>query len=226
MAEYVLKPIVVGAFAVNCWLYPLDDASGGPSRPCIVIDPGASADIIITRMDKLNLYLRYILLTHGHFDHIAALPALAAHAAGTWGPSAEIAIHRADAPYLGPGADRIHRESLNALGISFVDEAWESLPPAGRLLSDGELLGPFRVLHLPGHTPGSVGFYDEKAGVLFSGDTLFHHGVGRTDLPGGDSRALEASLGKLSALPGDTAFFPGHGPSGILGREGSFGRYL
>jgi glyoxylase-like metal-dependent hydrolase (beta-lactamase superfamily II) len=169
-------------------------------------------------MDKLNLRPRYILLTHGHFDHIAALPALAAHAARVYGLPAEIAIHRADAPYLGPGASQIHRETLAALGISLAGEFWESLPPAGRLLSGGELLGPFRVLHLPGHTPGSVGFYDEKAGVLFSGDTLFQNGVGRTDLPGGDSRALEASLRKLFALPGDTAFFPGHGPSGILAK--------
>jgi glyoxylase-like metal-dependent hydrolase (beta-lactamase superfamily II) len=102
---------------------------------------------------------------------------------------------------------------------SYVDELWKPLPPAGRLLSGGEILGPFRVLHLPGHTQGSAGFYDEKAGLLFTGDTLFRNGAGRTDLPGGDSRALTASLQRLFTLPEDTVFYPGHGPSGTLAGE-------
>jgi glyoxylase-like metal-dependent hydrolase (beta-lactamase superfamily II) len=221
MAEYTIKPIVVGALATNCWIYPLESGEPEQGRPCAVIDPGAQANIIITRMEKLNLFPRYILLTHGHFDHVAALPALAARITALYGAPAEIAIHGDDASYLGPDAYQVHRESFTAAAgdPSYIDELWEPLPPAGRLLSGGEILGPFRVLHLPGHTPGSAGFYDEKAGLLFTGDTLFQDGVGRTDLPGGDSRALAASLQRLFTLPGDTAFYPGHGPSGVLAGE-------
>jgi glyoxylase-like metal-dependent hydrolase (beta-lactamase superfamily II) len=187
-----------------------------------VIDPGAQADIIISLTEKLNLFPRYILLTHGHFDHVAALPALTARIAAGSGLPAEIAIHRDDASYLGPGAYEVHRETFIAAAgnAAYVEEFRDPLPPAGRLLADGDILGPFRVLHLPGHTPGSAGFYDEKAGVLFTGDTLFTKGVGRTDLPGGDNRALTASLQKLFTLPENTVFFPGHGPfGGILGEE-------
>jgi glyoxylase-like metal-dependent hydrolase (beta-lactamase superfamily II) len=176
-------------------------------------------------MEKLNLFPRYILLTHGHFDHLAALPALTAHIAAPSGIPAEIAIHRDDLSCLGPGAYQLHRDNFIAAAGSaaYVEKFWEPLPPAGRLLSDGDILGPFRVLHLPGHSPGSAGFYDEKEGVLFTGDTLFAGGVGRTDLPGGDSRALMASLQKLFSLPEDTVFFPGHGPfGGVLGSN----RYL
>jgi glyoxylase-like metal-dependent hydrolase (beta-lactamase superfamily II) len=214
--------VVVGAFAANCWLYPLDSGETPPEqgRPCAVIDPGAEANIIIARMEKLNLSPRYILFTHGHFDHVAGLPALAARIADLYGVPAEIAIHGDDASYLGPGAYQVHRESFAAIGdSSYIDQLWEPLPPADRLLSEGDALGPFRVLHLPGHTPGSAGFYDEKAGVLFTGDTLFRDGVGRTDLPGGDSRTLAASLQRLFTLPGNTVFYPGHGPAGILEEE-------
>ena len=80
-------------------------------------------------------------------------------------------------------------------------------------------MGPFTVLHLPGHTPGSVALWDEKADVLFSGDTLFHRGYGRTDLPGGDEAWLFASLKRLFAMNGGVKVYPGHGSRTSISEE-------
>jgi glyoxylase-like metal-dependent hydrolase (beta-lactamase superfamily II) len=180
-------------------------------------------------METLNLYPRYILLTHGHFDHLAALPALFSHYRG--GP--EIAIHRDDAGYLGPGAYQVHRASFTAAAgnASYVDSLWEDMPSPSRLLGDGDTIGPFRVIHLPGHTPGSAGFLFDgsrsgpgKPGekLIFSGDTLFRAGVGRTDLPGGDLNRLRESLMRFLAMDEEINVYPGHGPVTSVGEEKAF----
>ena len=93
------------------------------------------------------------------------------------------------------------------------------MPSPDKRLEEGEKIGPFTVLHLPGHTPGSIGLWDEKAGVLFSGDTLFYGNYGRTDLPGGDSAQLFASLKRLLAMDGGIQVYAGHGPATTIGRE-------
>jgi glyoxylase-like metal-dependent hydrolase (beta-lactamase superfamily II) len=93
------------------------------------------------------------------------------------------------------------------------------MPPAGRLLAGGDRIGPFTVIHTPGHTPGSVCYYDEDAGVLFSGDTLFRGGYGRTDLPGGNRATLEKSLALLLSMDGGIAVCPGHGPGTTIREE-------
>jgi glyoxylase-like metal-dependent hydrolase (beta-lactamase superfamily II) len=96
------------------------------------------------------------------------------------------------------------------------------MPDADTVLADGDKIETFTVLHLPGHTKGSVAFFDDKNKHLYSGDTLFCSGVGRTDLPGGDEDALRASLERLFKLDGDVAVFPGHGPSTTIEREARF----
>ncbi|GHU88219.1 MBL fold hydrolase [Spirochaetia bacterium] len=143
-------------------------------------------------MEKLNAYPEYILLTHGHFDHITALPGLAAYKKGKAPP--EIAIHKDDVGYLKKTA-------------------------ATRLLEDGDTVGPFAVLHLPGHTPGSAGFYLKDEKILFSGDTLFQGDCGRVDLPGGSQEKIEASLKRLLAMDADIRVLPGHGPLTTIGAE-------
>jgi glyoxylase-like metal-dependent hydrolase (beta-lactamase superfamily II) len=104
---------------------------------------------------------------------------------------------------------------------AYVDDLWEPLPPPNRLLSEGDIIGPFKVIHLPGHSPGSAGFYNETAQALFSGDTLFNGGIGRTDLPGGDWNTLAASLKRLFTMDKNIKVYPGHGPATTLGDEQS-----
>jgi glyoxylase-like metal-dependent hydrolase (beta-lactamase superfamily II) len=167
-------------------------------------------------LGQFNLYPQYILLTHGHFDHLAALPELAS----AFTPPPVIAIHKGDASYLGHEALETHRKSFAAMGAaSYVDSLWKPMPPADRLLSDGDTVGPFTVIHTPGHTPGSACYYDEDAGLLFSGDTLFRDGYGRTDLPGGDWAALEKSLRLLLSMNGGIVVCPGHGSPTTIEEE-------
>jgi glyoxylase-like metal-dependent hydrolase (beta-lactamase superfamily II) len=228
--EKTIHHLTVGDIATNCWIYPLDTPSleGADTgneqtdgfSPCIVIDPGEEGPRIAAFLDQHKLFPTYILLTHGHFDHIGAVPFLAKK----YG-QAEIAIHSADAEYLGPDSYPVHCHSFSvAAGNSaYIDALWEDMPSPGKILAEGESIGPFTVLHLPGHTPGSIGLWDQKAGVLFSGDTLFYGNYGRTDLPGGNEKQLFASLKRLFALyapsnestpsrESDIQVFPGHGP--------------
>ncbi|MDR0455276.1 MAG: MBL fold metallo-hydrolase [Treponema sp.] len=193
MQEKKIHHIIVGSIATNCWIYPLDNDGA-----CAVIDPGEEGSRIIARLDQLKLFPRYILLTHGHFDHIGAVSALAAEYGKRRMGACKIAIHGADTE-------------------------WEGMPPPDIVLAEGDAIGPFTVLHLPGHTPGSIGLWDKKAGILFSGDTLFCGAYGRTDFPGGNEAQIFASLKRLFALDSGIQVYPGHGPATSIGREAARG---
>jgi len=208
--EKIIK-LKVGPIETNCWIYPLADGTSA------IIDPGDDSDIIISALLKSQLKPKYILLTHGHFDHICAVPYLVKAFPGKF----QIAIHSHDSEYLGPESLNIHKESMTAAigDTSLLDLSWSEMPPADILLEEGSTIGPFTVLHLPGHTPGSIAFWDKEAGVLFSGDTLFADGYGRTDLPGGDASAIAASLRRLFTLDSNIEVYPGHGGITTIGRE-------
>jgi glyoxylase-like metal-dependent hydrolase (beta-lactamase superfamily II) len=230
MQKKEIAHIVVGDIATNCWLYPLAEtnAAGRQIPPgftgCALIDPGGGANHIISRLNGLKLFPVYILLTHGHFDHIAAVPDLVAayrqKAGGT-----VVAIHRDDAEYLGPLSFAVHCRSIGAAGGSaaYIKTLWEDMPPPDQTLEEGGSIGPFTVLHLPGHTPGSIGLWDKSAGVLFSGDTLFLGDYGRTDLPGGSEAQIVTSLKRLFSMDGGIKVYPGHGPATTIGEEASRG---
>lgn len=212
-----MERLVLGPIATNCWIDPIKEKIDN-QRSCILIDPGADGDSIIARLKHLGLRPALILLTHGHFDHVAALAQVVR--GFSEGPAIDIAIHSADAVYLGSRAKAVHlRDFASVGGASYVEGLWESLPSPTRFLSEGDRIGPFTVLHLPGHTAGSVGFYDPDRLILLSGDTLFRGAVGRTDLPGGDSRALGRSLLRLWTLPAKTRVYPGHGDGTTIGQE-------
>jgi len=203
--------LIVGPIAANCWITVSQDDIVS------VIDPGDEADAIISELKKNSLTPKYILLTHGHFDHIAAVPALAA----AFDPKPKIAIHRLDSQYLGPEAYKTQILSAKAaLGdTSIIDSSWHNMPSADILLDEGSQIGPFTVLHLPGHTQGSVAFWDKEANALFTGDTLFKNGYGRIDLPGGSKEQLFKSLDRLFKMDPDTAVFPGHEETTTIGQE-------
>jgi len=202
--------LVVGPIATNCWIYVYGD------KEAAIIDPGDEAKQIIAAVQKESLVPKYILLTHGHFDHIIALPKLKEQY-----PQAQIAIHSEDAQYLGPESKKVHERSIkSAMGTAaFMGILWKELPPADILLDEGSTIGPFTVLNLPGHTPGSSAFLDKEASVLFTGDTLFKRGYGRTDLPGGSDRQIFESLNRLFVMDGNIGVYPGHGESTTIAEE-------
>ena len=210
MPENIIH-LVVGPIATNCWIYRFGADSAA------VIDPGAEADKIISALNKNALTPKFILLTHGHFDHIGAVAQLKA----AFPDEIKTAIHRDDAKYIGKDAQVIQRQSLKAVmgDDSLLDELWHETPGEDIILEEGSSVGPFNVLHTPGHSQGSVCFYDKEAGALFSGDTLFRQGYGRTDLPDSDNNKLIASLRRLFEMDENIAVYSGHGRATTIGKE-------
>jgi len=228
MREKKVHHILVGSLATNCWVYPLDNVTGNgyPAglTPCAVIDPGEDGGKIIAVLDQNRLFPSYIILTHGHFDHIGALSVVAKEYRGRYDGGEKnviIAIHEADAEYLGPDSALIQQRSIKGAfgGLEYINLRLEPQPSPDILLKEGDTICGLTVLHLPGHTPGSIGLWDKEAGILFTGDTLFCGGYGRTDLPGGDSKQFEASLTRLFAMNGDIRIYPGHDETSTIGRE-------
>ncbi len=196
-----LKTIVAGPLGVNCYLIGCRKTNAGA-----VIDPGDDAPIILNAIKENNLNIKYILLTHGHVDHLAHLTKIKQETV------AQFLMHQEDAFLM---------KGLFAQALMF------GLPNPGnpkpdRFLTDGEIiaLGELRikVLHTPGHSPGSVTFYvDDK---LFVGDLIFAGSIGRTDLPKGDYQTLLDSVQKkIFTLPDDTIIYPGHGPETTVRQE-------
>jgi len=196
----ILRKLVVGPFASNCYIVGSESNKKG-----MIIDPGDEVEVILRNIKDLELEIRSIVLTHGHIDHIGALKEVK-EATG-----AEVAIHTDEAKSL-------QRQALSTLlGLSYPTP-----PPPDRLLQGEDSIDigdlHFLVLHTPGHSPGGICLLGE--GVVFSGDTLFNFGIGRTDLPGGSYSQLMNSIHtKLMVLPDNTTVYPGHGPETTIGIE-------
>lgn len=200
--------LALGPVSANTYIVT-DDATGETA----VIDAGACTDELLDKLNGKNV--RYILLTHGHYDHILGVPALKAHT------GAEVLIHKADADCFWDT-----EKSLASFDHSFSQTPMK----ADRLLSDGEEihLGEtvLSVLHTPGHTKGGVCYIDYQDRLIFSGDTLFCLTAGRTDFPGGSFEELMASLITLRNLPSDYIVYPGHNRATTLEHERVRNRYM
>jgi hydroxyacylglutathione hydrolase len=196
----ILQGLVVGPFASNCYIVGSETGREG-----MVIDPGADAERIVQAINKEKLDIKHIVLTHGHIDHISGVKGVR-EATG-----AALCIHADDRQFI---QEKPIRSTFGA--------SYPSLSAPERLLQGGDSVDVgdlhFMVLHTPGHTPGGICLMGH--GVVFSGDTLFNYGIGRTDFPGGSTSQLMNSIHtKLMILPDNTAVYPGHGPATTIGTE-------
>jgi hydroxyacylglutathione hydrolase len=196
----IVEKIIVGPLASNCYIIADDAVPEG-----LIVDPGDDAETILERVGELGIDIKYILLTHGHLDHIAAAAKVKE------ATDASLVVHNED-------ADGLNDRSLSL----FMGVTLPEVPKPDQLLRGWENIEfgglSFTVLHTPGHSPGGVCLLGE--GVLFSGDTLFNRGIGRSDLPGGDPEKLLHSIHtRLLILPDETVVYPGHGPQTTIGEE-------
>jgi len=181
----MLKKIVVGPYQSNCYILGCKKTMEG-----LVIDPGDEVFRIVNAIMETGLKIRYILITHGHIDHVGGAAELKRIT------GAQVYIHPLDIPGLGfPPDARVSEGENLQLGTYTI-----------------------KVLHTPGHSPGGVCYH--APGTLFTGDSIFAGSIGRTDFPGGDHRALiEGVRSKILSLDGNLRIYPGHGPASTIDRE-------
>lgn len=214
----MVERIIVGELRTNCYFFSENNEN------CLIIDPGDESRKIISGIEMLNLVPVGIVFTHGHFDHtMASLPVLE-YFRGK-GFELKVAIHKADAEYLGDSAENENQKQLSVLEPeieNFFKSMFSSIPKADIFLKHGDkvLNTSLEVIETPGHSPGSICLYSKKHGIIFTGDTLFFEGIGRSDLPGGNQIALLKNIkDKILTLPAETSVFPGHGPVTTIERE-------
>ena len=199
----------LGDIGANC--YVLTDSQ---TKQAVVIDPGLPSDEVNSALTGFEL--KYILLTHGHFDHIFGSASLKQQY-----PDAKLCIHKNDEICLN---DR----KYNLVG----EDYYGKLPTlsADILLNDGDVIPfadtAFTVLHTPGHSEGSVCYIDSKNRCIFSGDTLFCLTVGRTDFIGGSFEKMMDSVKKLSLFDDEYNVYPGHNRATTIGFERKRNRYM
>lgn len=196
---------VQGVYAENCYFYIDSHSKAG-----FIIDPGAQPGLIYDTVMRNGWKIEKILLTHGHFDHLGAASQLSERL------GAPIYIYPADEPYL-----RDARLNLSAATGSPVTVAHYEELTDGETIRLKENSGFYlKVIHTPGHTPGSVTFYSPAESAAFVGDLLYEHGPGLTHFPGGNPRELEQSIvSKILTLPADTLLLSGHSSPITVGEE-------
>ena len=204
----IIKSLTVGPIMANCYILGCEKTGAA-----IVVDPGDDVDKILLILAEAKLKVKYIINTHGHFDHVGGNMKLKE----TTG--ADILIHADDAPMLN------HlQEAAASFGLSS-----DNSPAPDRLLKDGDSIScgsiMLEVLHTPGHSPGGISLFTQNA--VFVGDTLFAGSIGRTDLPGGNFDILKSSIhNKLFVLPDDVTVYPGHMGTTTIGREKRYNPFV
>lgn len=196
--------LVLGPFMTNTYIAWEED-----SRKAVIIDPSFRPEQIWQAVMKIGVVPEKILLTHAHVDHLAGLNFLREKY-----PDAKVYMHEKDVPLL-------TKASLNLsdmLPEPVVCAKPDVLVKEGDHITEGAM--DFTVLETPGHTPGGISFYEEKEGIVFTGDSLFEGSIGRTDFPGGSMTVLVESIRKkLFALPDTVHVLSGHGNPTTIGRE-------
>jgi len=200
----ILETIVVGEMEANCYIFGSDE-----EREVVLIDPGADYEKLSAFIKNRGLLPKFIVNTHGHIDHIGANHRF----------NLPILIHRLDADFL----------SDPQLNLSVLSGRGYRSPRAARLLEEGDSIEvadiELKVIHTPGHTPGGISLRYED--LIFTGDTLFKGGVGRTDLPYGSEEQLLSSIKeKLLTYDDQTIIYPGHGPISTIAKERRENPYL
>jgi hydroxyacylglutathione hydrolase len=200
-----LRVVTGGPFQENTWLVEC-----GSTGALALVDPGAASPEAVRWMEGEGRRPEAIWLTHAHLDHVDGIPGVVAAF-----PEIPVALHPDDLPLYRRAPDQ-----ARAYGIPFQGELPEpdAALAAGATLTLGDL--SFQVRFAPGHAPGHVIFVEAEAGVALVGDVIFQRSVGRTDLPGGDTATLLASIRtQVLTLPDATRLFPGHGPPTTVGEE-------
>lgn len=202
-----IKTFEVGSFGTN--MYLVSGESG-----LLLIDPACSSlyeqQMVYRSVNEAGLT---ILATHGHLDHLWG----AAWACEQW--HTPVLMHEADIPMAKAMQAQYDLFGIGGTPVPFPLEPLPVNPSIHHSAAEPRLIPSLKILPTPGHTPGSVCFYFPEDGILFSGDTLFQMGYGRTDLPGGDIQQLWRSLDLLLALPPETVVYPGHGAPTTIAAE-------
>jgi len=209
VSETIVRGIVVGAFQENCWVI-----GNRRTGEAVCVDPGDQPEEVLAMARDMGVRIKYIANSHAHIDHILGVRAVQE------ATEARFLLH--------PGDLEIARGTAASAKRWFGVEI-EPPPDPDSYLADNDEIDidglKLRVLHTPGHTPGSVCFYAD--GVLFAGDTLFAGSIGRTDLPGGDERQEMSSIvDRLLLLPDETIVLPGHMEQTTIGRERERNPYI
>ncbi|HUS52237.1 MAG TPA: MBL fold metallo-hydrolase [Candidatus Bathyarchaeia archaeon] len=201
-----IKKLIVGQLQTNCYLV-WDEKS----RQTVIIDPGDDADFIANKIRDGNLKPKVIAVTHGHFDHVLAVPEL------KLALNLPFLLHQKDLFLLKRSAETAHY---------FTGVKGDPPLRPDQFIKEGDQIKfgkeKLAVIETPGHSPGGVVFYDRGEGVLFSGDTLFRQAVGRTDFSYGSPQDLEKSIKRLFKLPPRTIVYPGHGIKTKIGEEKTY----
>lgn len=203
-----VEPIVVGPLFSNCYILWDEETNQG-----VIIDPGDEAETILKTVKNLGIKIKYILATHGHFDHVGAVAKLRKAL------NVEFLAHKDDLFFLEDGENAAQRWGIQ------IDQP----PKPDHYIEDGDKIkfGKFEltVIHTPGHSPGGVSFLNNR--MLFCGDTLFQGSIGRTDFRKGSFEDLAKSIKtRLYTLPDDTIVYTGHGPVTSIGDEKRYNAFI
>ena len=203
-----VEPLIVGPLMSNCYIVWDEKKKQG-----VIIDPGDDPQDILNRVKDLGITIKYILATHGHFDHVGGVASLRQNL------NAEFLAHEKDFFFIEDGKNAANRWNVDI----------EQPPRPDRFIKEGDKIkfGEFEleVLHTPGHSPGGVSFLYDR--MLFGGDTLFQGSIGRTDFRQGSFEDLSNSIKtRLYTLPDDTIVYTGHGPVTTIGDEKRYNAFV